>query len=190
MTAADKKIILEHGSDYVLRLKIKADDGINNRDMSNWTWKFDIYNSAGVKLISADHVSPRDTSAIVLANELVLDQLTNNTYKAISEESLGVDGIPTHPFIDTVYWALISTPTMAIDAISGTFSDDEDTVNGDVIVLIDSAVIDSIPTLVTGDDAFATQYNYYHTLTVTEPGAGTVGVRAMRLLRGKLAVRL
>ena len=128
MTAADKKIILEHGSDYVLRLKIKADDGINNRDMSNWTWKFDIYNSTGVKL--------------------------------------------TTPVID------------------GTFPDNEDTVNGDVTILIDSAVIGQIPPLVTGDDAFATQYNYYHTLTVTEPGTGTVGVRAMRLLRGKLAVRL
>ena len=109
-------------------MKIKADDGINNRDMSNWVWVFDVYDSDGVK-------------------------------------------IPTY-------------------TVTATFPANDDSVNGDVTILIDSAKIDAMPTAVTGTDAFATQYNYYYTLTVTQPGVGTIGVRAMRLLRGKLAVRL
>ena len=128
MTAADKKIILEHGSDYILQLKIKDDDGINNRNMSNWTWTFDVYSKAGVI-------------------------------------------IPTH------------TSTGVIPA-------NDDSVNGEVTVLIDSAKIDTIPTAIAGDDAFATQFNYYYTLTVVQPGTPSTSVRAMRLIRGKLAVRL
>ena len=128
MTAADKKIILEHGSDYVLRMKIMADDGINNRDMSAWTWAFEVYNNLGVK---------------------------QDPYK-----------------------------------VTGTFDSTTETVNGDVTIVIDSAHINTIPPAVTGDDAFATQYNYYYTLTVTEPGATSDVRRDMRLLRGRLSVRL
>lgn len=128
MTAADKKIVLEHGSDYVLRMKIMADDGINNRDMSGWSWVFEVYNKVGTK--------------------------------------------------QTDY------------AVTGTFGSTTDTVNGDVTITIDSTHVSSIPPAVTGDDAFATQYNYYYTLTVTEPGATSDVRRDMRLLRGRLAVRL
>jgi len=129
MTSAEKKIILEHGSDYVLRMKIMADDGINNRDMSNWTWKFEVYDGSG-------------------------DKLDANT-------------------------------------VTGTFDANTDTENGDVQILIDSAKIDAIDTAVTGDDAFATQYNYYYTLTVTDDTSNTSDNRRdMRLLRGRLAVRL
>lgn len=131
MTAADKKIILEHGSDYVLRMKIMADDGINNRNMANWEWMFEVYDKTGAKV---------------------------NAYKA-----------------------------------TGVFTDNEDTVNGDVQILIDSTHIDTMATGVTGTDAFATEYNYYYTITVTEPhtvGAVTTTYRSIRLLRGKLAVRL
>lgn len=128
MTAAEKKVVLEYGSDYLLQLKIKDDDGINNRDVRNWTWQFKIYNA---------------TTAVQVGT-----------------------------------------------TFSGTIPDNDDSLNGTVDILIDSGsvTVDTYPTLVTGDDPFATQFNYFYTLTLVEDGA--TPKREMRVLRGKLAVRL
>lgn len=136
MTAAEKKIILEHGSDYLLQLKIKADDGLNDRDVSGWTWVIKIYNA----------------STAVLA----------------------------------------STITGQVPDYVGTVDVPNPAENGLIDILIDSASIDSLPTLVQQvTDPFATEYNYYYTLTITDnPVATSDNRRDMRLLRGKLAVRL
>ena len=43
MTAAEEKIVLDIGSDYRLQLKVKDDDGINDRDLTGWGWAMNIY---------------------------------------------------------------------------------------------------------------------------------------------------
>jgi hypothetical protein len=43
MTSAEKKIILDKGSDYRLQLYIKSDDGIGDRDLTGWGWVMTIF---------------------------------------------------------------------------------------------------------------------------------------------------
>lgn len=134
MTAAEKKIILEKGSDYRLQLLIKDDGGIANKDLDGWSWVFNVYSKTDV---------------------------TTPAYTFSSE-------------------------------FSGDFPG-EDLTNGACTVHIDSASTSTMNTLIPeGEDPFMTDYNYYYTLTLSGPeGTGTLDDnREMRVLRGKLAVRV
>jgi hypothetical protein len=139
MTSAEKRIVLEQGSDYRLQLYVKSDDGIGNRDLTGWSW-------------------------------------TMRLYRAADGEDVTPIGLVNVPF-------------------SGTFVGD-DLANGKCTVHIDSTVTtmpDGLSTLIpSGEDMFDTQFNYYYTLTLkgTE-GSGTLDdTREMRVMRGKLAVRI
>lgn len=135
MTSAEKKIILDKGSDYRLKLRVKSDDGIGNKDLTGWGWVFTIYSK--------------------------------------------------------------DNPTTAVRTFSGTFTgtfEGDSLVNGRGTVFIKSEGPDgtsTLPTGIVGDSPFLTEFNYYYTLTIS--GAETNGQdnsRQMRVLRGKLAVRV
>lgn len=137
MTAAEKKIILEQGSDYRIQLRVKADDGINDKDLDGWTWTFKIYNKDGT-----------------------------------------VYPIAGDPLTDVPF--------------DGTFAGD-DLLNGQGTVNIDSLITAAIDTGITGNvNPFDTEFNYYYTLTIkgTESPANSEPSREMRIMRGRLAVRI
>ena len=133
MTASENKIILDKGSDYRLQLKVKDDDGINDRDLTGWGWKFVILNKDGT---------------------------TNDTISA---------------------------------AFPGTYTGD-DLSNGACTVAIDSTITALMNTaIIIADNVFNTEYNYWYTLTIYQDGAGLdndLATREMRVLRGKLAIRV
>ena len=135
MTAAEQRIVLEIGSDYRLQLKVKQDDGINDRDLTGWGFKF-----------------------VILSN----------------------DG--------TVYRTISSVFT---DGVGG--NEASKLVNGECVVAIDSTETNTMVTGITGDNIFDTEYNYFYTLTLYEVGSTMVpslGEREMRVMRGKLAIRI
>jgi len=43
MTAAEKKLIIEKGSDYLAMFRVPHDDGITTRDLTGWTWEVKVY---------------------------------------------------------------------------------------------------------------------------------------------------
>ena len=58
--------------------------------------------------------------------------------------------------------------------------------NGVFQIVIDKAITGALPTLVTSDDPFATEYNYYYAIDINEVSGGT---KDLRLLRGRCSVR-
>jgi len=136
MTSAEKRIVLEQGSDYRLQLYVKSDDGRGNRNLTGWAWTMRLYKAAD-----------------------------------------GVDVTPT---------GLVNVP------FSGAFVGDH-LEEGKCTVHVNSTVTSSLPTLIpSGEDMFDTQFNYYYTLTlIGTEGSGTPdNTREMRVMRGKLAVRI
>jgi len=75
MTAAEQKIILEQGSDYRLQLKIKADDGIHNKDMTGWKWVMAIYKASDMTLITNPPKTENFTEAFS-GDDLISGQVT------------------------------------------------------------------------------------------------------------------
>lgn len=139
MTAAEQKIILEIGSDYRLQLKVKQDDGINDRDLTGWGFKFVILKSDGT-------------------------------------------GYDTIPGIFT-------------DGIQGNTA--SQLTNGECTVSIDAVKTEDYVTGITGDNIFDTEFNYFYTLTLYEDGNSMKSSdpvsntkREMRVMRGKLAIRI
>ena len=83
MTAAEKKIILDKGSDYRLQLKIKDDDGINDRDLTGWGFKFIIYSLDGTEYTSIDKLLSGAFSGDDLVNgacTIDIDSTLTSTY--------------------------------------------------------------------------------------------------------------
>ena len=136
MTAAEQKIILEIGSDYRLQLKVKDDDGINDRDLTGWGFKFVILNTDGT------------------------------VYKTVS--------------------------SVFADGVEGNVA--SKLVNGECVIVVDSTETSTMVTgIIVGGNIFDTEYNYFYTLTLYEVGSTMVpslGEREMRVMRGKLAIRI
>lgn len=132
MTAAENKIILDKGSDYRLQLKVKDDDGINDRDLTGWGWKFQMLNTDGTS------------------------------------------------------YALVE------DVFTGTYSGDN-LAAGSGTIAIDSTVTAPLLTGNSAETVFDTEYNYFYTLTLYEDGVNKdndVATREMRVMRGKLSIRV
>ena len=109
MTAAEKRIIIDRGSDYRLLLKIKDDDGLLNRNMSGyvgttanpknilqdplyyrdaWGWVFQLFHKDGVRY---DCVTFAGNIAIIPVNGRVYDKGTGDVYVNISTTAVNID---------------------------------------------------------------------------------------------------
>lgn len=211
MTAAYHKIILEQASDYRLQLRVKEDDGIHNRDLNGWGWVFEVYNAQGAKqenmCLATVQVAGQVTSSdceyqstglagvTLHTNDRVWDVSSSKAYKATAQGTAGYE----------VQGGDAITSLVA----DGVLAEDGNLEDGYCTIEIPAQSTKDFPTGISSGNLFATEFNYFYTLTLVEDGATKVtshaplsGVittpgsytsstsREMRVMRGKLAVRI
>lgn len=224
MTAADKKIILEKGSDYVMLVTIPADDGINTVDMHGWGLVFEVFDKTGIavsgmtlgyKQVPGQTLRSACEYVYTVADTLTKDGAVQGDVEVVINDDVYIEST-------NLVWRAKEdftwTTGTTFDSNSTHFEEDVHLSNGNIAILVPGEITQNFSTGVTGTDLFATEYNYYHRITlvqkgsmvtahttrdayIDEGGSGKVIVsgasytpnensREIRLARGKLAVRI
>jgi len=154
MQAAERKLVIDKGSDF--KLKLHVTEGIGSpKNMDGWSYTMQIM-YAYDKARDAAATPPNDGTIMYLKVTS-----SNGSYTVAGDQLRAGAGFtgPTKP--DT---------------------------SGIVIITIDKELTDKMLTRIKkSDNPFNTEYNYHYSITVNQPNADG---EDMRLLRGKLAVRV
>jgi len=176
MTAADKKIILEKGSDYVMLVTIPDDSGITQVNMHGWGLVFEVFTKSGVPIPSMT---------------LGYTQVPGQTLRSACEYAYGTaltkDGVAQTVDVgiavnDDVYIESTNLVWRAKEAFSwasGTtfeankvhFEEDPNLASGKIAVVVPGEITQNYDTGITTGNLFDTAYNYYYRITLVQKGS-------------------
>lgn len=144
MTAADKKIILEKGSDYRLILKIKQDDGLLDRNLSGsatrnknesdyldkaWGYVFQIFHKNGLRYDCVAFTT--DVGTEVKPTERVFDAQSSLSYENIGATTVTI-GVDTNYSIAP--WETVIDGVKKVDIVKTTANTAATVANGQIVL--------------------------------------------------------
>lgn len=144
MTAADKKIILEKGSDYRLLIKVKDDAGLLDRNLGGstdimsaaylddaWGWVMQIFHKNGMRY---DCIALVGEVKNIPVGSRVYDPNAAIAYKNISANPIDITAVTD--FSDSANWEQISNGVPTVTVV-------KKSTNGSTVVLDGQTVLDT-----------------------------------------------
>lgn len=205
-TAADHKIIIEKGADFKIDTRVTI-DGINAYNLGPTEANYGVTNTTGYIPIMClmynsteyDFISTNGSQTVTQDTSIV--KSGSNLYLYIGVT--GVVDLSTTVYTDTALWTDLGNSYVKYVKSDGTTTRTKtpiytgsiltDGLDGNFSIILDDAVTSLLTTYkgtitsVLDNNPFATEYNYFYYIELTNT---TVDVLDIRVLRGKAAVRV